>query len=124
MDAARQAELSIAALMSFIAGFTGRLKMLAVQFRAIATLLVALTSIPGCVSGNAPAPLPGIKADLQLASAGHTGCLPSDNEISNSTVTSSGTGTWNATCKGRIYLCSAISSGNQALEYSCAPAAK
>jgi hypothetical protein len=98
--------------------------MLAVQFRALATVLVTLAFIPGCVSLSAPAKLSAIQSDLQLASAGHTGCLPGDNEISNSNVSLSGTGTWNATCKGRIYLCSAVSSGSQAYEYSCAPAAQ
>ena len=98
--------------------------MLAVRFRVIASDLVSLASIPSCVSGSAPAKLPAIKTELQLASAGHTGCLPSENEISNSNVNVSGTGTWNATCKGRIYLCAAVSSGNQAFDYSCAPVAQ
>jgi hypothetical protein len=98
--------------------------MRAVQFGAIATVLVTLALIAGCVSLSAPAKLSAIESDLQLASAGHTGCLPGDNEISNSNVSLSGTGTWNATCKGRIYLCSAVSSGNQAYEFSCAPAAQ
>ena len=85
--------------------------MLAVRFRVIASALVTLASIPSCVSGSAPAKLPAIKTELQL-------------EISNSNVNVSGTGTWNATCKGRIYLCAAVSSGNQAFEYSCAPVAQ
>jgi hypothetical protein len=97
--------------------------MIAVQYRAITTVLVTLAAAPSCVSMSTPAKLPAIKDELQLASAGHTGCLPSENEISNSNVNASGTGTWNATCKGRVYLCSAVSSGNQALEYSCAPIA-
>jgi hypothetical protein len=46
--------------------------------------------------------LPAIQTELQLASAGHTGCLPGDNEISDSNVSLGGAGTWNATCKGRI----------------------
>jgi hypothetical protein len=98
--------------------------MLAEQCRAIATALVALGFLSSCVSGSTPAKLPAIKPELQLVSAGHTGCLPSENGISNSNVNVSGTGTWNATCKGRIYLCSAVSSGNQAFEYSCAPVAQ
>ena len=99
--------------------------MIAVQGRAIATVLVSLAAVPSCVSNSnsTPAKLPAIKAELQLASAGHTGCLPGENEISNSNVNMNGTGTWNATCKGRIYLCSAVSSGNEAVEYSCAPIA-
>ena len=98
--------------------------MLAVQFRIIATVLVTLASIPSSVSGSAPAKLPAIQTELQLASAGHTGCLPGENEISKSNVSMSGTGTWNATCRGRMYLCSAVSSGNQTFAYSCAPVAQ
>lgn len=98
--------------------------MLAVQLRAIATVLGIVVSISGCVSGTAPAKLPAIETDLQMYSAGHTGCLPGENEISNSSVNVSGVGTWNATCKGRVFLCSAVSSGNQAFEYSCAPVAQ
>lgn len=98
--------------------------MLTAPIRAIATILGILVSIDGCVSGNAPVNLPAITTSLQLYSAGHTGCLPGDNEISNSSVTFSGVGTWNATCKGRVFLCAAVSSGNQAFEYSCAPVAQ
>jgi hypothetical protein len=98
--------------------------MLSVQLRASAIVLVTLAASPSCVSMSAPAKLAAIKPDLQLASAGHTGCLPSENDISNSTVSRSDTGTWNAPCKGRGYLCSAVSSGNQAFEYSCAPVAQ
>jgi hypothetical protein len=98
--------------------------MLTVKFRAVVTVVITLASASGCMSGNAPAKLPDIKSDLQLASAGHTGCLPGENEITNSDVKVNGTGTWNATCKGRTYLCAAVSSGNQAYEYSCAQVAQ
>jgi len=98
--------------------------MLASQIRIIAVGTLILAGTPGCVSLNAPAKLTAIDGELQLASAGHTGCSPSENEITNSTVTLSGVGTWNATCKGRVYLCAAVSSGNQSFEYSCAPVAQ
>jgi hypothetical protein len=39
--------------------------------------------------------------NAQQASAGHTGCVPEENEITNVTNM-----TWNATCKGTVYLCS------------------
>src|ERR1700676_3362226 len=97
--------------------------MLTDQFRASATVIAILVAIAGCAGRGALATDPTAKRDLQLASAGHTGCLPSENEISDVNVLHEGTGTWNATCKGRIYLCSAVSSGNQVLEYSCAPVA-
>jgi hypothetical protein len=96
--------------------------MFACQLRSTAAALIILAVTPGCAS--VPVKLPAIKSQLQLASAGHTGCLPSDNDISNANVDMSGVGTWNATCKGRVYLCAAVSSGNQAFEYSCAPLAQ
>jgi hypothetical protein len=98
--------------------------MFAYYLRFTATVLVTLAAIPSCVSLSAPAKLSAISNNLQLASAGHTGCLPSENEISNSNVELSGVGTWNTTCNGRVYLCSAVSSGNQTFEYSCAPVAQ
>jgi hypothetical protein len=98
--------------------------MFAMHLRSTAGILITLAAIPGCVSATAPVKSPTMERQLQLASAGHTGCLPADNAISNSNVSMSGTGTWNATCKDRIYLCSAVSSGNQAYEYSCAPVAQ
>ena len=98
--------------------------MLSVKFRAVVTLVITLAFASGCISGNAPAKLPDIMSDLQLASAGHTGCPPGENEITNSDVKVNGTGTWNATCKGRTYLCAAVSSGNLTYEYSCAQVAQ
>ena len=98
--------------------------MFVYSLRSTAVILAALAGITSCVSLSAPANLSAIKNNLQLASAGHTGCLPSENEISNSSVQLSGIGTWNATCKGRVYLCSAVPTGNRAFEYSCAPIAQ
>jgi hypothetical protein len=37
---------------------------------------------------------------LKLVSAGHTGCLPDENELSNLKANPDGSGTWNATCHG------------------------
>jgi hypothetical protein len=98
--------------------------MFAMHLRSTAGILITLAAVPGCVSATAPVKSPVTERQLQLVSAGHTGCLPADNAISNSNVNLSGTGTWNATCKSRIFLCSAVSSGNQAYAYSCAPAAQ
>lgn len=101
--------------------------MLGRQLCVVGLSACTLAAIPGCVSLNSTARVSGttgIGSSLQLESAGHTGCLPGENEITNSTVTLSGVGTWNATCKGRVYLCAAVSSGNQAFEYSCAPLAQ
>jgi hypothetical protein len=65
-----------------------------------------------------------IEKHLKYVSSGHTGCLPDENEISNLNVDLLGGGTWNATCKGKVYLCSAFSSGEKSESYSCAPVAR
>jgi len=88
-------------------------------------LVVNVLAVTGCTAiadsvANSPA---GIR-HLQLVSAGHTGCLPDDNQISNVSASTDGSATWNATCKGKIFLCSAVgSAGSNAESYSCAPAA-
>jgi hypothetical protein len=61
---------------------------------------------------------------LKIVSAGHTGCLPDENEISNVKSDPDGSGTWNATCNGRVYLCSAVASVGNSESYNCAPVAK
>jgi hypothetical protein len=62
---------------------------------------------------------------LKTASAGHTGCTPDQITISNltshDTFLSPGE-TWNATCNGKLYLCSAV--GGTPADSSCALAAK
>ena len=60
--------------------------------------------------------------ELKIRSAGFTGCATDDNEISNVNARAAGSGTWNATCKGKVYLCSQGSSGGHAASYSCAVA--
>lgn len=58
---------------------------------------------------------------LKTASAGHTGCAPEQLTISN--LRGSGGGLiWNATCNGKVYLCSQVVTGKSDAEYSCAPA--
>jgi hypothetical protein len=57
---------------------------------------------------------------LQIRSAGFTGCAVEANQITNITTNLDGSGTWNATCKDKVYLCSQGSSG--APTYSCAVA--
>ena len=61
---------------------------------------------------------------LEMISAGHTGCLPEDNRISNVKMNLDGSGTWNATCKGKAYLCSAFLGVSKSESYSCAPVAQ
>lgn len=66
--------------------------------------------------------LPGISTSLAIGSAGYTGCLPAENMISNvNAIDRVGSKTWNVTCKGKVYLCSAVASiGFDQGSYSCA----
>jgi hypothetical protein len=57
---------------------------------------------------------------LKIRSAGFTGCAVDTNVITNVNGNADGSGTWNATCKDKVYLCSQGSSG--APTYSCAVA--
>ena len=85
-------------------------------------ILTLLIGVSGC---TALANSPMVTRQLQIVSAGHTGCLPEDNQLSNINASADGSGTWNATCKGKVYLCSAISSaGSNSESYSCAPVAQ
>jgi hypothetical protein len=85
------------------------------------SVLVVVLVMAGCVS-MANSPL--IVKQLKIVSAGHTGCLPDENEISNVNSGPDGSGTWNATCKGKAYLCSAVASVGNSESFSCAPVAK
>lgn len=80
-------------------------------------VLAALMSVSGCV---ALANSPMVVAQLKIRSAGFTGCAPDDNAITNVNGNMDGSGTWNATCKDKVYLCSQGSS--DAPTYSCAAA--
>lgn len=71
----------------------------------------------GCAAiANSPA----VVDQLKLRSAGFTGCAVDTNVITNVKANLDGSGSWNATCKDKIYLCSQGSS--QAPTYSCAVA--
>lgn len=84
-------------------------------------LVIALINTTGCASiANSPV----VVNKLKTISAGHTGCIPEENEISNVNSSPDGSGTWNATCKGEVYLCSAVASVGNSESYSCSPAAK
>jgi uncharacterized oligopeptide transporter (OPT) family protein len=72
----------------------------------IVVLLGTLISATACVSTD----------NLKLISAGHTGCTPDKLTISN--VQGFGS-MWNATCNGKIYLCSGVAAGKSA-DFSCA----
>ena len=75
-------------------------------------------------SGCTPITLsnPGSQTHYQILTAGHTGCEPEDNQLSNLHIQGTGDGTWNATCKGMAYLCSIT--GQKVEVVSCAPVAR
>lgn len=87
----------------------------------LALLAASALLLPACVPAEL-AHSPMVTSGLQMISAGHTGCLPADNAISNTKMNLDGSGTWNATCNGRLYLCSAFKGVNPSDSYSCAPA--
>jgi hypothetical protein len=85
------------------------------------SVLAIVLGLSGC---TAIANSPLVAAQLKIVSAGHTGCLPDDNELSNISMSANGSGLWNATCKGKVYLCSAVgSAGSYSESYACAPVA-
>jgi len=91
----------------------------ALRFTVIAVLL---TVTGGCVPLSTNSPI--VQDRLKLVSAGHTGCMPDENLISNVVAHPDGSGTWNATCKGKAYLCTAVSSIGHSESFSCAPVAQ
>lgn len=92
------------------------------QLRQIALILAIPAGLCGCIPLTANSPI--IRDQLKMISAGYTGCMPADNELSNVSPHPAGSGTWNATCKGKVYLCSAYVSYNQQGSYHCAPVAE
>jgi hypothetical protein len=85
-------------------------------------VLAAILCITGCVSMASMANSPVVIDQLKIRSAGYTGCITEENEISNVNPRPDGSGTWNATCKGKVYICSQGSSEGHASSYSCAAA--
>src|SRR5258708_11667835 len=84
---------------------------------------VASVAMVICAAGCAiPSPeSPAIQNKLKLISAGHTGCQPEENVISNVISSPNGDGQWNATCKGKTYLCTTVGTATGSHPYSCAP---
>jgi hypothetical protein len=77
----------------------------------------AVLFVTGCASlANSPL----VVNQLKIRSAGFTGCAVDANVITNVNGDADGSGTWNATCQGKVYLCSQGSSS--APTYSCAVA--
>ena len=91
----------------------------------VAVLLTTVEMIGGCASSNlltSPATLNRLKT----VSAGYTGCAPQDNALSDVVENhdARGSGTWNATCNGRVYLCSSVSILSESEPAHCASVAK
>jgi len=84
-------------------------------------LFVGTVAASGCVPLSVNSPI--VQDKLKLVSAGYTGCMPDDNVLSNVAANVDGSGTWNATCKDKMYLCSAISAANSE-SFHCAPVAQ
>jgi len=87
--------------------------------KTLVTVVVTLPIVTSCASTNSPMAI----NRLRMISAGHTGCLPEENDILNVKVNLDGTGTWNAMCKAKTYLCSAVPTLNSGTAYACAPVA-
>ena len=85
----------------------------------IALLISVAAGTGGCASLSANSPI--VQEKLKTVSAGYTGCAPEDNVLSNVAPNPDGSGTWNATCKGKTYLCSAVASVNKSESFHCAP---
>ncbi len=87
-------------------------------------LLAAATPLAAaaCTVNGALAHSPQVRQGMQIVSAGHTGCVPAANQISAVHLGLDGSGTWQATCAGKTYLCSAFLGVNSSESYSCAPA--
>ena len=87
------------------------------------TMSLCLTAtailLAGCADlfdPNSPANIAG----AQRISSGFTGCEPADNVISPNT----GSPGWHATCKGKTYLCTDVSTSMNSSTFSCAPSAQ
>ena len=86
------------------------------RLRVVLLVTVATTTC-GCVSVLADSPI--VQKKLKTVSAGYTGCAPEDNVLSNVAPKPDGSGTWNATCNGKTYLCSAVATVNKSESFHC-----
>jgi hypothetical protein len=87
---------------------------------SLVLLITAAAGASGCVPLSANSPI--VQEKLKTVSAGYTGCATEDNVLSNIAAKPDGSGTWNVTCKGKTYLCSAVSTINKSESFHCAPA--
>jgi hypothetical protein len=71
-----------------------------------------------------PAQMATVVDKLKIVSAGHTGCEPTENVVSDVKASPDGSGTWIASCRGKAYLCSGVASLSGSESFSCAPLAQ
>jgi hypothetical protein len=95
--------------------------MRARMFR-IAILVAAVAGPCGCAPMSMMGNTKMVQEKLKLVSAGYTGCMPAENTLSN-IADAYGGATWNATCKGRTYLCTTVATGDSD-SFHCAPVAE
>jgi len=86
--------------------------------------LLAISIAGGACGCTTLANMPAVQEKLKLVSAGYTGCMPDENVLSDVAPNPDGSGTWNATCKGKTYLCSTIPTAHDSQTYHCAPVAQ
>jgi hypothetical protein len=91
-----------------------------IPYKPIVLLGTLVAGTSGCVSVNSPI----VQEKLKTVSAGYTGCIPEENVLSNVAAKYDGSGTWNATCKGKTYLCSAVATVDKSESFHCAPMAQ
>jgi hypothetical protein len=89
-------------------------------YRILVVSLMAAAGTSGCMALSANSPI--VQEKLKTVSAGYTGCPTEENVLSNVVAKPDGSGTWNVTCKGKVYLCSAVSTLNNSESFHCAPA--
>jgi len=100
---------------------TQKVTMIALRAMVTAAAGIVIAGITGCTALSVNSPV--FVERLKVVSAGHTGCQPAENQISSISDALDGV-TWNATCKGRVYLCSGASPRGAGDTYSCASVAQ
>jgi hypothetical protein len=85
----------------------------------LALLVAAVGGAGGCVSVNSPMVQERFKDGKRRLYG-----VPARGQLSDVVQNHDGSGTWNATCNGEVYLCSSVSIRSESGPFNCAPAAK
>jgi len=89
---------------------------------SLAVVVGSVICLSGCTTAQMTQIVtnsPAFIDQLKVISAGHTGCMPDDNAISVVWSRIDGSSLWTASCKGKTYLCSSVSTPG-ATTFSCA----